>query len=60
MDQKTDLKEISSKIALLKSEAQGLKKMAENFPALNRNTERILASIKMLEINIPDSFEYRD
>jgi hypothetical protein len=28
--------------------------MAESFPALYRNSSRILASIKMLELNISD------
>jgi hypothetical protein len=32
-------------------------RMAEEVPALARNTARILASIKMLEINISDMVE---
>ena len=54
MPQKTDTKEIDSKIRSLKKNAEELNQMAEDFPALARNTARILASIKMLEINITD------
>ena len=49
-----DLKALNEKIASMKQEAEGLHQMADDFPALYRNTERILASIKMLEINISD------
>ena len=36
-----------------------LKQMATEFPALEKNTIRILASIKMLEINISDVVEFQ-
>ena len=49
-----DLKELDSKIQSLKKTAEELKTMGEDFPALYRNTSRILASIKMLELNISD------
>jgi hypothetical protein len=54
MDQKIDLKEIDTKIQSMKKTAEELNKMAESFPALYRNSSRILASIKMLELNISD------
>jgi chaperonin cofactor prefoldin len=54
MDQKIDLKEIDTKIQSMKKAAEELNKMAESFPALYRNSSRILASIKMLELNISD------
>ena len=57
MDQKMDLKEIAAKITLMKKSAEELKTMAGDFPALDRNTSRILASIKMLELNISDLVE---
>ena len=31
-----------------------LREMSKQFPAINRNATRILASIKMLEINVSD------
>ena len=51
---KVDLKELDSKIQSMKKTAEKLKKMGEDFPALNRNVSRLLASIKMLELNISD------
>ncbi|KPK45073.1 MAG: hypothetical protein AMJ65_01040 [Phycisphaerae bacterium SG8_4] len=46
--------EINEKIRLLKQTAKDLNRHAEDFPALSRNMARILASIKMLELNISD------
>ena len=54
MDQKIDVKELDKKIQNLKNEAEALRDMAGDFPALYRNTRRILASIKMLEMNLSD------
>jgi hypothetical protein len=51
---KIDLKELDSKIQSMKKTAEELKAMGEEFPALYRNISRILASIKMLELNISD------
>ena len=50
-----DLKELDGYIRHIKSEALKLKDRGENFPALARNTERLLASVKMLELNISDA-----
>jgi hypothetical protein len=52
-----DLKKIDEKIQVMKRTAQELKRLGDNFPALARNSVRILASIKMLEINISDLVE---
>lgn len=49
-----DLEGIDEKIHLMKKAAQELKEMGKNIPAMDRNLLRILASIKMLEINISD------
>jgi hypothetical protein len=57
MAQKIDLKKLHTKIQLMKKTAEELKRMGENFPAINRNTVRILASVKMLEINVSDVVE---
>lgn len=57
MDPRTDLYEIDAKIQLMKKTAEELNRMGENFPALARNTVRILASVKMLEINVSDLVE---
>ena len=54
MVQQTDLNEINAKIQLLKKTADDLNRIGEDFPAIARNTVRILASVKMLEINVSD------
>jgi len=54
MAKKIDLKELDSKIRSMKKTAEELKQMGEDFPALYRNVSRLLASIKMLELNISD------
>ena len=57
MNPRIDLNEINAKIQVMKQAAAELNRIGENFPALARNTVRILASIKMLEINISDLVE---
>ena len=59
MAQQIDLHEINEKIQLMKRTAEELKRIGENFPTIARNTVRILASVKMLEINISDLVELR-
>ena len=54
MAKKADLKELDRKIQSMKKTAEELKQMGEDFPALYRNISRVLASIKMLELNISD------
>ena len=54
MESQENLNEISERILRLKQTAQDLNRDADDFPALSRNTARILASIKMLELNISD------
>jgi hypothetical protein len=55
MNQEFNIKELSEKILLMKQNAIELKDMGAFFPALDRNLARILASLKMLEINITDA-----
>ena len=57
MNPRIDLNEIDAKIQLMKKTAEELNRIGENFPALARNTIRILASVKMLEINVSDLVE---
>jgi hypothetical protein len=57
MAQQIDLNEVNEKIQLMKKTAEDLNHTGENFPAIARNTARIMASIKMLEINISDLIE---
>jgi len=46
--------EENEKIQAMKKLAKELQDQADEFPALSRNTVRILASLKMLELNISD------
>lgn len=57
MNSQIDFQNINDKIQTMKSIAEELNRMGENFPALARNSVRILASIKMLEINVSDLLE---
>ena len=54
MEKQTDSKKINDKIQAMKKLAMELQDQADQFPALFRNTARILASLKMLELNISD------
>lgn len=58
MEHKIDLKEINNKIKSLKEVSENLLEEAENFPSLYRNCRRILANIKMLELNVSDICDY--
>ena len=49
-----DIEAIDKKIRLLKKTALELSVIGEAIPAVSRNTSRILASLKMLELNITD------
>ena len=54
MSAQDDIKKIDDKIQVLKRTAEELNRMGDDFPALARNSTRILASIKMLELNVSD------
>ncbi|GAH72318.1 unnamed protein product [marine sediment metagenome] len=45
---------MAEKIQLLKQTATELKRISGGIQAVDKNVDRILASIKMLEINISD------
>ncbi len=49
-----ELKKLDTRIKTIKKAAQELKEFSNGIPAVDRNAERILASVKMLEINISD------
>ena len=52
-----NIKEMAGKIALIKKEARELKEMSSGNPSVDKNTDRILSSVKMLEINVSDVAE---
>ena len=51
MSRAFDIEDIRDRIKDLRKLADKLYADSEDFPAINRNLKRILASIKMLEIN---------
>jgi hypothetical protein len=53
-----ELKKIDTRIKTIKRAAQELRELSGTIPAVDRNAARILASTKMLEINISDLLEY--
>ena len=53
-----ELKKIDDRIKLLRNTAEELKILAENIPAITRNTTRLLASVKMMELNISDCIDF--
>ena len=52
-----NIKEMAGKIALIKKEARELKAMSGGNPSVDKNIDRILSSVKMLEINVSDVVE---
>ena len=54
MDQTINLKDIDANIQSMIETAEELKRAGDQFPALEKNISRILASLKMLEINVSD------
>lgn len=48
------IQDMAEKIQILKQAATELKHISGEIQAVDRNVDRILASIKMLEINISD------
>ena len=51
------IKEMAGKIALIRKEVLELKAMSGGNQSVDKNVDRILASVKMLEINITDVAE---
>lgn len=56
----SDLETLNTEIQLIKKSANKLKSLGDSFPAVTRNALRILASTKMLEINISDVVEFSE
>jgi len=54
MSGQIDMEAMNAKIEVIKAAATQLHEMADAFPAVARNSARILASAKMLEINLSD------
>ena len=53
--QEYDIKGMVTKIKALRRNAEALKDISGGIPAVDKNADRILANVKMLEININDA-----
>jgi hypothetical protein len=49
-----EMRKLDTRIKTIKKAAQELKTLSGGIQAVDRNVERILASVKMLEINVTD------
>jgi hypothetical protein len=54
MQPSIDMDNLNLNIRSARKAVEELKRLSENFPAVARNAERMLASLKMLEINVSD------
>jgi len=57
MAQEYDIKGMVAKINALRQDAEALKEISGGIPTVEKNADRILANVKMLEININDAAE---
>jgi len=55
--ERKDLLELDERIQAIKRAATELKELSGGIQAVDRNADRILASVKMLEINVSDVVE---
>ena len=60
MAENYDIKGMVEKIKALRKNAEELKKISGGIQAVDRNVDRILANVKMLEIDISDAAEILD
>ena len=54
MTHSIDLQKIDAKIQAIKKMTEDLSQVAGDFPALAKTTARMLANIKMMELNVSD------
>ena len=54
-----EIKKLDTRIKAIRKAAQELKKFSRGIQAVDRNADRILASVKMLQINISDLINLR-
>lgn len=57
METGLDLQEMGKRIKMIKQAAMELKEIGSGIEAVVRNADRILASVRMLEINVSDVLE---
>ena len=52
-----DMDSLNLNIRSARTAVEELKRLGEDFPAVARNAERMLASLKMIELNVSDVLE---
>jgi hypothetical protein len=57
MAQEYDIKGMAAKISDIRRDAETLREISGGIPTVDRNVNRILANVRMLEINISDPEE---
>jgi hypothetical protein len=55
MNKEYNVKAMVTKIEALRKNAEALKEIAGDYPSVVKNCDRILADVRMLEININDA-----
>ena len=55
MEGQFSLKEMRNAVDTLATLARQLYEASEDFPAVNRNSKRVLASVEMLKINLEEA-----
>ena len=55
MAEQYNVKAMATKIKALRRDAEALKEISGGIPAVVKNADRILANVKMLEIDITDA-----
>ena len=54
-----ELRKMDTRIKAIRKAARELKELSGGIQAVDCNTDRVLASVKMLEINISDLVEFK-
>ncbi len=49
-----ELKSIAEDLESIRRSAENLRRLGDRFPAVSKNAARILASLKMIELGVPD------
>ena len=57
MTQQYDIKAMTDKIRILRRNAEELKAISGGIPSVDRNVDRILANVRILEISVNDVVE---
>jgi hypothetical protein len=57
MDREYDLKGMDAKIREIHRTAEEIRELGQGIEAVRRNVDRILASVKMIELNVCDVVE---